>query len=308
MTSTRAIVNGIRHALRTKWMVAIFFGCNLLLAAAVAAPMHTAIADHLGASMVGRELAEGFSAAWLAEFNIAYEAFLKGFSQTIIYAGIIFLLLNTVLSAGAFEVFTRGEGAYLHAFGRGVGKFFGRFARLMILATVLYFVVFWLFNGPLFRGLETMFTGVNPDRWYFYLTWTRLVLLGLVLLVVRAIVDYAKADLVVDEHFSIFAALGHAAGFVVANFFRVLLMYLVFAALAVATIAVYVVFANLMPQHTVATVFIWFVVAQALVWLRWTFRLSNWAADVAFYRARRPVLAAPVTPPAPEPSPQAAQA
>ena len=57
MTSTRAIISGIQSALRAKWMVAIFFGCNLLLAAVVAAPMHTAIRDHLGGSMVGRELA-----------------------------------------------------------------------------------------------------------------------------------------------------------------------------------------------------------------------------------------------------------
>jgi hypothetical protein len=302
MTPTRAIVSGIQHALRTKWMVAIFFGCNLLLAAVLAAPMHSAIAGHLGGSMVGRELAEGFSAAWLAEFNIAYSDFLKGFGQSVVFAGMVFLFLNTVLSAGAFEVFMRGEGAYMHAFGHGLGKFFGRFARLMILAAVMYFVAFWLFNGPLAKGVERLFVGVNPDRWYFYLTWLRLAVLGLVLLAIRAIVDYAKADLVVDEHFSIFAAIGHAAGFVLGNFARVLAMYVVFALAGVATVAVYVVFANLMPQHTVATIFIWFVVAQALLWVRWMFRLSNWAADVAFYRAQRPVLAAPATPPS-EPAP-----
>jgi hypothetical protein len=300
MTSTRAIISGIRSALGAKWMVVIFFGCNLLLAAAVAAPMHTAIADHLGGSMVGRELAEGFSAAWLAEFNIAYGEFLKGFSQTILYAGLVFLFMNTVLSAGAFEVFVRGEGAYMHAFGRGLGKFFGRFARLMVVGSVLYFAAFWLFNGPLSKGVERLFIGVNPDRWFFYLSWIRLGLLGLVLLFIRALIDYAKADLVIDEHFSIFAALGHAAGFVLSHLVRVLAIYIVFGIFVGISAAVYIWFANLMPQHSVATIFIWFVVAQAFLWVHWLFRLSNWGADVAFYSANRKIAVTPPLPSEPE--------
>ncbi len=293
MSSIRAISSGLGAAGRTKWMVVIFFGCNLLLAAALAAPMHTAIADHLGNSMVGHDLVQGFSTAWFSEFNITYSEFLKGFSQTIIYAGLLFLVLNTVLSAGAFEVFARGEGAYMHAFGRGIGKYFGRFARLMIVGSVLYFVAFWLFNGAISAGIERAFRGVNPQRWLYYLTWLRLALLAVALLVVRAVIDFAKADMVADDHFSVFAALGHAAGFVLARFRRVLFMYLALTFFAALTVAVYVVFANLMPQHSVATIFIWFVVAQALLWVRWFFRLGTWAADVAYYRANRPV-AAPV--------------
>lgn len=294
MNATRAIFSGIGAASRAKWLVVLFYACNLLLAAAVAAPMHTAIADHIGNSMVGRELAEGFSAAWLAEFNIAYGEFLKSFSVSIIYAGILFLFLNTVLSAGAFEVFARGEGAYMHAFGRGVGKFFGRFTRLMLLSTVFYFVAFWFFNGPVSWLIERAFRGVNPDQWYYYLTWLRLAVLGVLIVVVRAIIDFAKVDLVLDDHFSIFAALGHAAGFVLANFRRVFSIYIVFGVLTVAAAAVYVLFANLMPQHSVATIFIWFIVAQLLLWVRWLFRLAMWGADVMYYQAnRRPAQVAP---------------
>src|SRR5687767_4021965 len=114
MTASQAIFSGLRAAWRAKWLVFLFFAANLVLAAALAAPMHSAIRDHLGNSGTAEELARGFSATWLLEFQVVYSAFLKGFSMALVYGGIVFLLLNTVLSAGAFEVFTRGEGARMH--------------------------------------------------------------------------------------------------------------------------------------------------------------------------------------------------
>ena len=66
MTSGNAIASGLRASRHNKSMVAIFYGCNLLAAAALAAPMHQAIAEHVGTSAAGYGLAQGFSAAWLA--------------------------------------------------------------------------------------------------------------------------------------------------------------------------------------------------------------------------------------------------
>src|SRR5690242_15983087 len=88
MTASQAMSSGLGMTGRSKWMVTIFFGCNLLLAAALAAPMHGAIADHVGHSSVGNELVQGFSAAWLSEFTINYEDFLKGFSTAVMWAGV----------------------------------------------------------------------------------------------------------------------------------------------------------------------------------------------------------------------------
>jgi hypothetical protein len=288
MKPSSAIAKGLAASFHSKWMVVLFFGCNLLLAAALAAPMHAAIAEHVGNSAVGRELAESFSAAWMTEFSIAKADFLKSFSITIVYAGILFLGLNTVLSAGAFEVFARGGGAYMHAFGRGVGKFFGRFARIAVIASVMYFAAFWFFNGPLERWLTSAFRGVNAEAGHFYLNWLRVALLVLTVLGINMLVEYTKADIVIDDHRSVLAAFGHAAGFVLAHFGRVAFIYAVIGVLTTIAIAVYVVFANLMPQHTVATIFIWFVVAQVLLWLRWMFRLASWGAAVAYYGAHLP--------------------
>ncbi|MDP9267591.1 MAG: hypothetical protein M3P27_04595, partial [Acidobacteriota bacterium] len=117
MTAGQAIRAGLRAAAANPWMVWIFFAANLLLAAAVAAPMHAAIADYLGNSSAGHDLVTGFNAAFLSEFQLLNASFLKSFSIAIVYAAIVFLVLNTALSAGAFEVFYRRAGATAHAFG-----------------------------------------------------------------------------------------------------------------------------------------------------------------------------------------------
>ncbi len=296
MTISQAISSGLRATWRAKWMVVVFFACNLLLAAAIAAPMQSAIADHLGNSAVGEQLVRGFDSSWLAEFQIANSTFMKSFSVTIVYGAILFLALTTVLSAGAFEVFKQsltglaGDPALhsprtpgLHAFGRGIGKYFLRFARIVLVASIFYFVVFWFWNGPVAGWLDRAFENSAVERAHFYLNWIRWALFLFCIFVVNLVVDYAKADVVIDEHGSALAALGHAAGFVVAQFRRVFAIYLALGLLAAFTILVYSAFARFFPQSSVITILIWFLVAQALICARWLFRLSSWGAAVAFY-------------------------
>ncbi len=286
MRASEAISTGLSAAWRAKWLAMIFLACQLILAATVAAPMYSAIADHLGKSAVGNELAHGFSSAWLLEFQIVYRNFLKGFSTALAYAGVLFLLLNTVLSAGAFEVFTRGAGAGLHAFGRGVGKYFLRFFRLMVIASGFYFVCFWIFEDLGDKGLRWAFHNSVYGGPLFYLQWLRWAVLAFLVFVVSMIMEYAKADLVRDDHPSVLAALGHAAGFVFSHFGRVLAIYLGLGALGVLTILLYSAFARFFPQDSVIAVFVWFLVAQALMYARWIFRLASWAAEIFFYRAQ----------------------
>ena len=297
MTVSKAIGSGLCAASRAKFLVFIFFACNLLLAAALAAPMHDAIAAHLGNSKMSEELLGGLSSAWLNEFSLATQQFRSGFSTALIYGAVLFLALNTILSAGAFEVFVRGQGAGMHAFGRGIGKYFARFVRLAILASFLYFIAFLFWNGLVSWAIRSWFHNSALEKTEYYVLWVHDALLVLTVLVVNALVDYAKADMIIDQHRSALASLGHGAGFVLRLFGRVMAIYLGIGIMAVAAMFLYAVFARYFPQSSVATIFIWFVVAQAFLWLRWLFRLASWGAAVSFYRAHLP---------APEPEPQPA--
>ena len=286
MSASEAISTGLRAAWRSKWLAVLFLACQVLMAAALAAPMYSAMADHLGKSTVGNELAHGFSAAWLTDFQIAYSGFLKGFSTALAYAGILFLLLNTVLSAGAFEVFTRGEGATLHAFGRGIGKYFLRFLRLMVVASIFYFLCFWILQDLADKGLKWLFRNSVYGGPHFYLDWLRWAALAFLVFLVSMIAEYARADMVRDDHSSVLPALGHATGFVFTRLGSVLAIYLGLGALGMLAILLYSTFARFFPQGSALTVAVWFAVAELLMWFRWIFRLASWAAEIAFYGAQ----------------------
>lgn len=302
MTATQAIRSGLQAAARNPWMVWLFFAANLLLAAAVAAPMHAAISDYLGKSSAGHDLVSGFNAAFLSEFQLLNAGFLKGFSIAIVYAAIVFLVLNTALSAGAFEVFYRGAGATAHAFGRGMGRFTARFFRLSALASFLYFLVFWFFNHLIAHIVDQLFGHGVREAWVFYMDWFRWALFFFCVIAVNALVDYAKADLVADDHASVLAALGHAAGFMLRNLARVFATYLGLALLSGLAVFLYAAFARFFPQHSPLTIFVWFLVAQGMLWLRWLLRLAQWAAATVLYgRAPLPE-PTPVTAPVAAPS------
>jgi hypothetical protein len=278
-----AVADGLSASARRPWLALLFFAVNLLVAAAVAAPMYSALREHIGPSTMGRELARGFSAAWLTEFQIARADFLSGFATAIAWAGVVFLALNTILSAGAFEVFAQGEGAGMHAFGRGVGKYFGRFARLAVAASVMYFVAFWIWNYAAEKLLDAMFRHAMREAAHFWLEWVRWALLGLSLLLINAVVEFAKAEIVVSGRRSALGALGHAAGFVLRHAGSIMTMVITLGLLSTLAVLVYVVFARYFPQSSAFMVALWFAVAQFLLWLRWLLRLAGWGAAVAYY-------------------------
>jgi len=304
MTAIKAIVFGIRSSLRNAWLAVVFYSCGLLLAAIVAAPMYGAIADHLGNSGVGNELARGFDLNWLTEFQITYAPFLKGFSTLLAWTGVLFLALNTVLSAGAYQVLADAAAdsasgntsarERVNAFGRGIGRYFIPFAALVLIASLAYFIVFWLWQGPAARLLDYVFANSVHEAPVFYLNWLRWALLTFCVVAINLIVEYAKADLVSESRTSVLASLGQAAGFVFARFGRVLFIYLVIGSLTLLTIALYAAFARYFPQATSVTVLIWFVVAQVLLLSRWIFRIASWGAAVAYKRQVPALSPAPI--------------
>lgn len=285
MTVSSAVRAGISQVRRNHWMVWIFFCCAFLMAAGVAAPMHVTLKNYIGNSTLGNDLVNGFSHAWLTEFQLTHDEFLNGFSIMVVFAGVMFLALNTVLSAGAYEVFVRPEEGRMRTFGRGIGKFFFRFARIAVIASVLYFIAFWFWNGPIAWLIERASRDTIHEAYPFWLTWLRLLLLIVTVFIINIAVEYARADIVLHDHASAFAALGHGAGFVASRFARVFGIYLGVGVFTFAAIVLYAVFARYFPQTNVVTILIWFLVAQALIWFRWMFRLASWAAAVEYRKS-----------------------
>jgi hypothetical protein len=173
----------------------------------------------------------------------------------------------------------------MHAFGRGTGKYFFRFARVALCASLLYFLAFWLWQDGAARLLDRAFRDSAVERWHFYLESLRVALLALTCALISLAVDYAKAAIVIDERRSSLGALGRGAGFVLARLRQVLAIYSALALPALGAIVLYAIFARYFPQRSVATVLIWFLVAQVLLWIRWMFRLASWGAAVAYYAA-----------------------
>jgi hypothetical protein len=150
---------------------------------------------------------------------------------------------------------------------------------------VLYFVAFWFWNKPVAWLISRGFRDSIHEAGPFWLTWLRVVLLILTVFVIKIAVEYARADIALHDHPSAFAAFGHGAGFVASRFGRVFGIYLGVGLFTFGAMALYAIFARYFPQTNVATIFIWFVIAQALLWLRWMFRLASWAAAVEYRRA-----------------------
>ena len=231
-----------------------------------AAMLAASIDDHLGDSMTASTVASGVDLRWWEEFASTVGAG-RSFSPTMIGgaapvgtyaglldgegppveavgAGLLVLLLWLFLSGGLLDRYARRRRGGARGFFGACGVFFFRFLRLGLVAAVAYAV--WL--GPVHGWLfETAYPWLTREtsvertafmwRVIFYGVWL------LPLLVVNAVVDYAKVRAVVEDRHSMIGALVAAGRFVVRHPAPVAAVYGLNAAIAAVVLAAYVVLA-----------------------------------------------------------------
>ncbi len=283
MTGSEAFYAGIARLEGRNPLVAIFYGVHLVAGAVLAAPMLHAIQSFSGHSLLGQDLLTGFSSLWAADFKFWNAGFLEGFRQGVARAALVFLVLNTVLLGGAIETLRRPAAEGLAPFGGGCLRLLAPFLRLLALSSVFYWLVFWVFYDLLGRLLQRYKDQALNERGVVLATWTQLALLLLALWLVNLWLDYAKVALARDREQSRSAlrALVVAGGGLAANFRAALGAYVRWGLVGLFLVVVYLLAALAVRQGGMPGVVLWFVLAQAFVWLRLRIRLGFYSSAVA---------------------------
>ncbi|MGE3404826.1 MAG: hypothetical protein AB7K63_19730 [Vicinamibacterales bacterium] len=232
------------------------FALTFLLALPLAVAMRGAIETHLGRSVVAAAVADGVDNDWWQEFAqsaapregvpyelattltpsvIGFAAVLENISGLVearqpvtpVAAALAAYMLGWLfLSGGILDRYARQRPTRAHGFFAACGVYFFRFLRLGIIAGLAYWLLFTYAGEWLIADL---FADINRDLgsertamlWAFALYGT----LGLLLLIVNLVIDYAKVRAVVEDRRSMLFALIAAIGFIARNPGRVIGLY-----------------------------------------------------------------------------------
>jgi hypothetical protein len=298
MNIRSSIRQGLSITRRSGSAVAILFLANLLMAALAGFPIYRGIQGFSGDSLMGRELARGFSVDWLTDFAFFNPRGFGRYAMVIVYLGLLSLAMNSILAGGVLTHFKAPDLKYsLGDFFRQTGRYAWRLLRLLVIGLICYWIVFKLLNEKLGQWVDQRTGAWADDRWVFCvrLAVSLLVLLGLGF--VNLVMDYARVRLVLEEGTGAIQAFLASLGFSLGRLRRAIGVYVIPSCFGLALLGIYrLVFPWGFVNTTIAggshgrellALAGLLVVQQLVMFGRYWFRVATWASEWSFYSSTR---------------------
>jgi hypothetical protein len=275
----------------TQWLLALLLlAINIAFALVLVLPLYGVLDQSLSRSLMGERSLNAPDYDWLIGFLHANQGILKSLSRAIVWVGMGYMLLHSVLAAGVLEVLYAGDRFSLRLFFDGLIRHGWKFLRLFGLSLLVYSVIFWFFNGLLTDGV--WFIG-GLDRWtkdwaseagVFFLYLFKNIILGASLLFAVMVFDYAKIKLVMERSRSVLVESLRAFRFVRTHLRSTLGIFYALSLVGVILMGIYLGIEALLPQSSLWWVLIAFLLQQLFMFSRMWLRVAFYGAEMEMYK------------------------
>jgi hypothetical protein len=287
MLIARCVGNGLKRAAGGPALATALWMWNLLLAAIVAVPARVAFGSPFNYSPESDQLLQGFNLRFLIEaFRDHRPSVLTLLAATTGGILLVGLVGNALTSGGVFEVLTvRDNRRFLHRFWRGAGHFFGRFLRLLVLCGVTL-VVLGILASLGTAPIVLVMSDSSSEAARF---WSTLLVPGVLLLVFgfcTLVLDYARAQIAIDDSRSAFKAWFRALVFVIRHLPGTVGIGIAFASIALALFVVSLWYQTSARSDTGMLIALLFLVQQVTMWLNAALRVGAIAGAIRFYKVK----------------------
>lgn len=279
MNSFTATTAALRRAVRNPRLVLLLWGAHLVIAGVAFYPVLRFLDRTLAEAPAGDEFLRRFSLPLFGDLLRSGRAWFENFPQLLTLVFGLTLLWNVLAAGGTLESLLSGDPARLaHRFGRGAGRFFGRFLRMGLAAVPAALLAAGILAGPIFGIRASLDDRAEGAKYWLGLAGF-LVALFAVLLVLLAL-DLARIRVARDDvrkGVRVFRATLRA---VLRRPWQVLAIWLPLALLFVGVSALYLGFRSLLPAEGGGLLFA-LVLAQQLVMIaRATWRVALWSGEI----------------------------
>jgi hypothetical protein len=307
MSSLHAWLSGIRRVVSAPSLVVGVWALTTLVSLPLTLTIRHDIENNLGQSLAAGAAAQGMNYEWMQDFGrqsagldttlrpdvVGFSAVLDNLSayvdnirrpSAVAAAAGAYVLLWLFLAGGVIARYAGGA-ARVHGFFSACSAYFFRFVRLGLLTAIVYALLFgalqpWLFTSVYPRLVHN----VNVEPTAFVIRGGLYAVFVLVLAAANLVFDYAKIRAVVEDRRSMLVAVAASWRFIVRHPAGAVGVYLLDAALFLATLAAY---AFVAPPGGGIGVMAWgaFVIGQAYIAGRLSVKLLFWASETVFVEA-----------------------
>lgn len=300
-----AFLEGLMRVKRAPWLVLGLWLGTVAAALPFAMMLQSLIADHLGASLAARAAVDGANYDWWNEFLaqtsgvglsfapaiIGFAAVMKNLSAVadasalplvVALAVSAHLLLSWFLIGGVLDRLARDHAIGPAPFVTACGVYALRFARLAIIVTAVYWLLFVPYHRLLFDTVyPALIADVTIERTAFVYRAAMYGMFLAPLLAVNLIVDYAKIRAVVEDRRSMLGALVAGLRFVRRHPGATITLYSLNAAVFLLVIGFYFLIAPGAGAGVAA-----FAAGQLYIVLRVIVRLQFAASQISLFQSR----------------------
>ncbi len=281
----------LRHAIRNPRLVLLLWGAHLAIAAVAFYPAMRFLDRTLAHAPAGDEFLRRFSLPLFGDVMRSGRAWFESFPQLLTLVFVLTLLWNVLAAGGALESLLSGDPARMaHRFGRGAGRFFGRFLRMGLAAAPAALLVAGVLAGPIFAVRASLDDNAEGAQHWLGLAGFLVALFAILL--VQLALDLARIRVARDDirkGVRVFRATLRA---VLRRPWQVLAIWLPLAAAFVAIAALYLGFKGLLPAGG-RLLLVLFLAQQLFMIARAGMRVALWSGEIALVERQWP--AAPLS-------------
>ena len=307
MTAFEAFRGGVR---RVNGAPAVLLGAvslTFLVALPLSVMLRGAIEEHLGPSAAAAAALERADYEWWQQFAAQASGLGATFTPSIIgFAAVLentaavldnqalpaaiagvtaaWLILWSFVSGGIIDRYARARPTRAAGFFAACGTHFWRFARLGVIAGLMYVALFGAVHGWIFEyGYVRITRDVTVERSAFLVRLAGYALFAGLMAACALLFDYARVRIVVEDRRSAVGALAAAARLAVGQARRVAALFLLNAAALLLLMAAYAVVAPAAPRsglHLAAAL----VLGQAYIFGRHYLKLVVYASETVLFQ------------------------
>lgn len=287
MNSVQSTLLALRTALRRPRLVLLLWGAHLAIAAVAFYPALRFLDKALAQSPAGDEFLRRFSIPLFADLMRGGGKWGESLGALLGLVALLTLLWNVLSAGGALESLISADPSRMaHRFGRGAGRFFGRFLRMGVAAAASALLLAAIVSGPIWGIRASLDDSAEGAK--YWLGFAGLLVALFVILLVQLALDLARVRVARDDvrrGVRLFRATLRA---VLRRPWQVLGIWTPLALSFAAVAALYLALRGVLPTGGGGILFVLFLLQQGLMIARAAMRVSLWSSEISLVERNWP--------------------
>jgi len=280
-----AYKKGFILAANSKKMASVIYIITFLSTLLLAIPFRKTLSKIAGNSMALNSMINEFNFTAYSDFLRTAGKAISPFISAAIWFGIFYLIFTIFFSGGILKILSKKNQKFsAGVFFKNCSVYFFRFLRLSVYLIILQFLFAFIIFMSLSMIVTTISKTVENEAVLFYVVLSGIFVYLFFFLLILTVGDYAKVILFINDSRKSLKSIWLASKFVVLNFLKSYLLYLLLLIVPVLIFAIYFYLDNIIGMTSTVTVLFMFLVQQILVWSRaWT-KIWILGSELSFYK------------------------